>query len=47
MEALADAIGLGAFGFAAAVVNVLNREIELVLVGTSKNAEMGVISSGE
>ena len=32
MEALANAIGLRAFGLGAAVVDVLDRQIELVLV---------------
>src|SRR5262245_25090893 len=32
MEALADAVGLRALGFGARVINVLDREIELVLV---------------
>jgi hypothetical protein len=32
MEALADAIRLRALGFGAAVVDVLNREIELVFM---------------
>jgi hypothetical protein len=32
VEALDDTIGLRAFGFGAGVVDVLNREIELVLM---------------
>jgi hypothetical protein len=32
MEAFADAVGLRALGFGAGVIDVLDREIELVLV---------------
>ena len=32
MEALADAIGLRALGLGAAVIDVLDREVELVFV---------------
>ena len=40
MEALADAVGLRALGLGAAVVDVLDGEIELVFValGTAKNS---------
>jgi hypothetical protein len=33
VEALDDAVGLRAFGFGTRVVDILNREIELVLMG--------------
>jgi len=40
MEALADAIGLRAFGLGSAVVDVLDREVELVFVAFAA-AEFG------
>jgi hypothetical protein len=40
MKALADAVGLRALGFGAAVIDVLDREIELVLMALGA-AELG------
>ena len=40
METLADAIGLRALGFRSAVIDILDREIELVLVAFP-TAELG------
>ena len=40
MEALADAVGLRALGFGAAVIDVFDREVELVIVALAA-AEFG------
>ena len=40
MEALADAVGLRAFGLGAAVIDVLDGEVELVFMALSA-AELG------